>query len=370
MSSQSPISQLPQVPGSPPREPFKRPDPDVVTPVETQIIGSHSSPVKPGKLLDKLVDIRDLPDAIDKSIDQSFTRDHLSDLTFPRQTWWSTRCGKLVETIRAIRAKRGREIDMYAPLCELLSYISEGIYCKLFVNSSVNPPSHHFATLASLEHASRPENPIIFINHHKNPPSRHPQNGVLTRPDILAVNGPPTAYTLCKDSTSVYEGVPWHRIVSCVEPKHVVNPRVQLSSYLWDHMTARPDMPGVYGLAARASGYEILWSDASGTIASPHFTWNSDSEPLVRYVYSLYVPPPNHFTRDPTIKATDGDDLTAAPFWTIRVRGKEYPNCRLLFFGPSWGRRTFVWASTVEGGTTVIKDAHRDDGRRFVKVDS
>jgi hypothetical protein len=130
MSSQTPISQPPQVPGSPPRRPLTRPNPDAVPPVETQIIDNQSSPVKPRKIPDKLDDIRDLPEAIDKSIDQNFTRDHLSDLTNPRQMWWSERCTALLETIRA--TKRGRETDMYMPLCELLTCISEGIYCKLF----------------------------------------------------------------------------------------------------------------------------------------------------------------------------------------------------------------------------------------------
>lgn len=218
---------------------------------------------------------------------------------------------------------------------------------------------------AALDQTSRPPNAIIFLDHHKNPPNRHPQRGVKTNPDILAVSGILAPYEICKGTTSVYEGVPWHQIISCVEPKTSLKPRVQLASYMWDHMTARPDMPGVYGLAARAVGYEIMWSDASGTIASPLFTWDSDCDPLARYIYSLYVPPPNHITRDPSIQSVDDDDPKAAPLWTIRVRGKVYPKCRLLFFGPSWGRRTFVWGSRIDGETTVIKDAHRDDARRF-----
>ena len=177
--------------------------------------------------------------------------------------------------------------------------------------------------------------------------------------------GPASQYQFYEDSTSVYKRVPWHRIVSCVEGKTTSNPRVQLASYLWDHMTARPDMPGVYGLGARAAGYEILWSDASGTIASPLFTWNSDCGPLARYIYSLYMPPPKHFTCDASIEATEDHDPTAPPHWTIRARDKEYTDCRLLFFGPSWGRRTFVWISRTNGEATVIKDAHRDSGRRF-----
>ena len=130
-------------------------------------------------------------------------------------------------------------------------------------------------------------------------------------------------------------------------------------------MTARPDMPGVYGLVARPAGYEIMWSDACGTITSPLFDWNSNLRPLTRYVYSLYMPPSNHVTCDPSIEAIDGDDPAAPPHWTIRACGKVYPNCQLLFFGSSWGRRTFVWVLNINGETTIIKDTTRDDRDRF-----
>jgi hypothetical protein len=36
-----------------------------------------------------------------------------------------------------------------------------------------------------------------------------------------------------------------------------------------------------------------------------------------------------------------------------------------LFFGPVWGRRTFVWNGKLDGETFIIKDAYRDDARRF-----
>jgi hypothetical protein len=36
-----------------------------------------------------------------------------------------------------------------------------------------------------------------------------------------------------------------------------------------------------------------------------------------------------------------------------------------MFFGPAWGRRTYVWVSQTDDQTTVIKDAHRDVGRRY-----
>jgi hypothetical protein len=130
-------------------------------------------------------------------------------------------------------------------------------------------------------------------------------------------------------------------------------------------MTARPDMPGVYGLGVRAKCYEVLWSDASGVIASPSIRWDSDCGMLASYIQSLYIPPPRHFTNDPTIEVVDDDNSTTAPNWTIRIRGKSYENCRIIFSGPSWGRRTFVWVGTIDDDTVVIKDAYRDDARRF-----
>jgi hypothetical protein len=65
------------------------------------------------------------------------------------------------------------------------------------------------------------------------------------------------------------------------------------------------------------------------------------------------------------MEATECDNPTAPPHWMIRACGKEYTNCQLVFFGSSWGRRTFVWVSKSNGETTVIKDATRDDGQRF-----
>jgi hypothetical protein len=125
-------------------------------------------------------------------------------------------------------------------------------------------------------------------------------------------------------------------------------------------------MPGVYGLGTRAAGYEILWSDASGVIASPMFPWNSDCGALIRYVYSLYIPPPSHFAFDLSIKAIEDHNATEPPLWTVSLHDKEYTDCRLLFFGPSWGRRTNVWITqTDHEETIVIKDAYRDVERRF-----
>jgi hypothetical protein len=150
-----------------------------------------------------------------------------------------------------------------------------------------------------------------------------------------------------------------------MEPKCIIDTRIQLSSYLWDHMTARPDMPGVYGLGVRAKDYVVLWSDASGVIASPCIPWDSDCGMLANYIQSLYISPSRHFTNDPTIEVVDDNNSMMAPNWTIRMKGKTYENCHIIFSGPSWGRRTFVWTVKIDNESVVIKDAYRDDARRF-----
>jgi hypothetical protein len=223
-----------------------------------------------------------------------------------------------------------------------------------------------WTVVESLPKDSRPEYHIIFIDHHKHTPTRHPENGVRTAPDILAVHGPSSKFKLYDAALGIYHCVPWQAIVSTVEPKPVDNPRVQLSSYAWDHMTARPDMPGVYGLGVRASGYEIIWSDASGVIASPRISWESRGDVLASYIHSLYRPPTGHFTSDRSIELNNDDPKsTTPPTWTIRFHGEKYLDCKLLFFGPSWGRRTSVWIGVRDGETFVIKDAYRDEVRRY-----
>jgi hypothetical protein len=104
----------------------------------------------------------------------------------------------------------------------------------------------------------------------------------------------------------------------------MVNPRVQLTSYVWVHMTARPAMPGVYGLGVRASG--ILWLDVSWIIASPLISWNSEYDALAGCIYSLYIPRSAHFTIDPSIEANNSDS-TKPTSWTIQAYGNVYQTC-------------------------------------------
>ena len=117
---------------------------------------------------------------------------------------------------------------------------------------------------------------------------------------------------------------------------------------------------------ARPTNYQILWTDASGVIASPQYGWD-ELVPISRYVYSLYKPPDTHVLRDDTILPPPNLLNKTEPLrWSIKGEGSTiFRNCTSLFVGSSWGRRTNVWHNTEDGNVVVIKDAYRDTSRRF-----
>lgn len=158
----------------------------------------------------------------------------------------------------------------------------------------------------------------------------------------------------------------WQAAVSCVEVKFDVDIRPQLASYMWDHMLTRPDMPGIYGLGIKRAGFQIFWSDASGLISSPVLQWRSAHTHLLEYVYSLYVPPRGHFTIDPSIRL-ENPKSSEPPTWTVTFDEEKFEKCRTIFCAPSWGRRTFVWRGRYNGKSVIIKDAYRDEARRFAE---
>lgn len=192
----------------------------------------------------------------------------------------------------------------------------------------------------------------------------HPYN-VQNAPDLLAVEEGKCDYEhITGKDRGDYRGVHYNRVVSVIEckPKRG-NGWAQASTYYWQLMEARPDMPGVYGLSAKPQGYQVLWSDACGTVISPITEWNK-LDLLEGYVYSLYFPPKGHFLFDPTITSSTGDSDMKQPMWTIKSpRGVEYSRCLKLFTGSSWGRRTSIWRQ--QGQALVIKDSFREDVRRF-----
>ena len=162
--------------------------------------------------------------------------------------------------------------------------------------------------------------------------------------------------------------VPYYTVVSVIECKPVKEDgQAQLASYMSLHMDARPDMPGVYGLWVRPDGYQVLWSDASGVIASPKSSWDV-CELLAAYVYSLYYPPADHILFDQAITSPTTPRLGSnKPRWTIAGHLKDpYRACEWIFTASSWGRRTNVWKHEIKGkGPVVVKDAYRDNKRNY-----
>ena len=196
-----------------------------------------------------------------------------------------------------------------------------------------------------------------FLVYHTQVPSHHPYK-FDDKPNILVVEG------------DDYHKVSYCKVVSliqCQPERQDGHP--QETRYMKLHMKARPDMPGVYGLWACRQYYQVLWSDASGMIASAHSSWD-DCELLAAYVYSLYDPPDNHMLFDSTIIASDElPEKSDKARWTIKGHLKEaYLDCEWIFNGSAWGRRTNVWKHEIEGkGPVVVKDSYQDNRRRYME---
>lgn len=220
--------------------------------------------------------------------------------------------------------------------------------------------------------ASEPCFPIVFI-----PNDRREMTGFPTcngdpyedscAPDVIAVSGPIEEWqVLGKTEGSIsYVPIPYHRAVSLIE----IRPRVdgcQALTYPWYHLQACPDRPGVYFMSACTSYYQIGWRDASGMVSSDKIFW-TNLEPLVQYIFSMYCPPSDHFTRDPTIVCANPTTRGVAS-WDITHRNHTYNNCKIIYVPPACGRRTTVFecpSDTPDGCQTIIKEYYRDDSRRF-----
>ena len=162
--------------------------------------------------------------------------------------------------------------------------------------------------------------------------------------------------------------VPHHCVVSIVEVKALyIDGRSQVASYAFQLLEARPDLPGAYIAWASPQGYQILWSDTSGVVASEFTSWD-DITLLGAYVYSLYRPPSLHYLRDRSIKPMkEGFQPEDDVLWEPEVReyGRSFPMCKSLFVGNSWGRRTNIFKCEDSYATVVIKDSYRDIARRY-----
>lgn len=157
----------------------------------------------------------------------------------------------------------------------------------------------------------------------------------------------------------------------------------QALSYCPYILEAGPHLVGLYVLSAKPQHYQIGWYDASGSVGSKRFAWNN-LEPLVSYLYSLYVPPKNHILFDRTLAphARGEQDLTRllngesvndtepSVEWNITTCGQVYDPCTVAVWTAGQGRRTMVFQKLEEDGARIIiKDAYRDQARRFKEND-
>ncbi|CAL1717125.1 unnamed protein product [Somion occarium] len=255
-----------------------------------------------------------------------------------------------VEKISGAKVKAA----IYARVCALLNKISKRIY-DTYIEAGV-----------ALDHTDR----VLFLDHHTGPPEA-PGLRIKAKPDIVGVFGTKKSMKdFFNKKTSSYTGVPYHRIITTGECKPEADEGAgQAVSYTCQHARARLDMPGTYALFANVRGYRILWSDASEVVKSPFVDW-TELDLLEGYIRSLYFPPKNHHLWDPTISSPvvlpDAMGEGSKAHWTIAYNGNTYSDCNPFVLPRSWGRRTTVFM--YEGGGNdfaVIKDAYRDDARRF-----
>ena len=214
---------------------------------------------------------------------------------------------------------------------------------------------------------------LTFIDHHASAPTCFPSDALSNvddKPDLLGV------YDIAdledqKGKDGVYKGIPHHRVEAIVEAKSEKNGggRQQAAAYAYRHHQARPDRPGFYVLVIKPQWYQVLYSDPTGVFASPQTFW-PETDLLVAYLYSHYLPPARHFLWDDTIRWTEPDGPLTHPAWEITCDGKTYTKGQFIFIGEPWGRLTT--ALTIEdpsGRRVIIKDSYRGTGRRFKEED-
>ncbi|SJL00051.1 uncharacterized protein ARMOST_03363 [Armillaria ostoyae] len=207
---------------------------------------------------------------------------------------------------------------------------------------------------------------LQFIDTHTSPLSHHPKKYV-DKPDFCAVEAD-LIPTLTISPKGYYMHVPWHKTESVGEMKpstEDAKKATQGMRYAGSHNVARPDRPGCYALSASPKGYQIGWSDPSGIHISETIAWDYEKgDLLLRYVYSLYIPPSLCDVLDPTITLADRttDD---SPLWNIQFKGKSYTNGRTVFVGEPWSRQTAIYKFKNNDVVTMIKDQFEHVGRRF-----
>ncbi|KAI0072547.1 hypothetical protein K474DRAFT_1667686 [Panus rudis PR-1116 ss-1] len=227
---------------------------------------------------------------------------------------------------------------------------------------------------------------LTFLDHHDGPTAYHP-DASGDKADLIAVWGELSEYEKYRTGQNgSYLKVPSYKVNSIIELKPQRGKgsgASQAISYLWDHRTARPDMPGVYALYANLKGYQIIWADAAGPRITTTIAWSDfELELLFAYVYSIYKPPKGHHIFDPTIQPSPfpvaGVEVEKQITYTITIpdsaaeggEDRVYYDCLPVYWGPTFGRRTTVFLSQPENldDLTVIKDSFSSDGRRFKEI--
>ncbi|KAJ3550514.1 hypothetical protein NM688_g5060 [Phlebia brevispora] len=314
-----------------------------------------TSPVKQTEAVTSRKDVQNSSTVQQTPTDPAFLLHHLSQCPDDACVTYTDLPRTQKKLIQRVLKPAGSEKTIYDPFSDFLTYLSGRIYNLL--------PT-----------AVQEENAVIeFVPNGERRMVGHPGQLELSAsyaPDCVGVEGLRADFVVrTRKGRPEYGSIPYHRASTLIEikprSKHGV---LQSISYAWYHMQARPDRPGVYCLAANPEYYQITWVDPLGPVSSERYKWKDGNNyqlyPLLCFMYSLYVPPAGHITKDPSINVHNVT-IPEKPTWDIRSAGKTYENCKLVSFQPPWGRRTTVFLHVKDGVRTIVKDYYRDNKRRF-----
>lgn len=155
--------------------------------------------------------------------------------------------------------------------------------------------------------------------------------------------------------------IPWHLVSSTVEwhgERDSEDSTVEASANLDLVNRYRPDLVTMYGVLASPDRYSIQAYCACGTIESLVYNW-AEIEPLLLYVYTLYIPRTDFPSRDPTISLSRCANILESPSWDIRDGDEVYENCVVQSV------LDMTWVARVESSPVVIKESYRDRGASF-----
>ncbi|KAJ3535255.1 hypothetical protein NM688_g7005 [Phlebia brevispora] len=318
------------------------------------------SQASPAELLASRKDVESSSTVRKTPTDPEFLQHHLS--TCPNNAWITYSClpSQQQELIRSVVNTTGQEKTIYKPFSDFLTYLSGRIHSSLSARRNESVPVIEFIPNGTKRMVGHPDkfDPIAAYG-----------------PECVGVEGPRTNLEVRTrpNGQIEYTAIPYHRANTLIKIKpDSKNGALQSISYAWRHLEACPDRPGVYCLAVNCRYYQIAWVDSAGPVTSPRYAWKNGEhyqlDPLLCYLYSLYVPPASHTMRDPTITVHRLD--THLPLtWDIHSGGKIYEDCKLISFQPPWGRRTTVFLHIKDGQRTIIKDYYRNKKGRYNEED-